>query len=107
MSTTKTNDQVAWGRVWQVGCYSVLLCLGLGLVSKVWGAPLLTKEVRLTAPSAAGFAHFGASVALSANGKVALIGAPYENCPHIIECGAAYVFVRKDSSLDYSNLRKG
>ena len=40
MSTTKINDQVAWGRVWQIGCYSVLLCLGLGLVSKVWGVPL-------------------------------------------------------------------
>jgi hypothetical protein len=32
------------------------------------------------------------SVALSAKGKVSLVGAPEANCPGIIDCGAAYVF---------------
>jgi hypothetical protein len=34
----------------------------------------------------------GSSVALSAKGKVSLVGAPEANCPGITDCDAAYVF---------------
>jgi FG-GAP repeat protein len=40
---------------------------------------------------------FGASVALSASGKTALIGATGDDCTAGEECGAAYAFVREGS----------
>ena len=58
-------------------------------------------QQKLTASDAAPFYNFGYSVALSADGKIALIGAPYAGppaaaCP-AFNCGAGYVFVRRGS----------
>jgi FG-GAP repeat protein len=56
--------------------------------------PLLTEEAKLIASDAAAFDQFGISVALSASGKTALIGAVGDECTAGNFCGAAYVFVR-------------
>jgi hypothetical protein len=57
--------------------------------------PLLTEEAKLTASDPVQFGRFGRSVALSASGKIALVGAPGANCIAGNACGAAYVFVRE------------
>jgi FG-GAP repeat len=59
------------------------------------------EQQKLTASDAAPFSNFGHSVALSADGKTALIGAPFAGppaaaCP-ALNCGAGYVFVRRGS----------
>jgi hypothetical protein len=53
-----------------------------------------TEQQRLTAPDGVDDDLFGRSVALSANGDVALIGAMRAECGAIPDCGAAYVFTR-------------
>jgi hypothetical protein len=50
------------------------------------------EQQKLTASDAAFADFFGESVALSAGGKTALIGATLTDCPAGINCGAAYVF---------------
>lgn len=52
-----------------------------------------TEQARLTASEAGPFHEFGHAVALSADGNVALVGAPGASCGASI-CGAVYVFVR-------------
>jgi hypothetical protein len=54
--------------------------------------PLLTEEAKLTASDAAAAARFGSSVALSADGTQALIGALQAECSAGDNCGAAYIF---------------
>ena len=56
---------------------------------------LRTEEAKLTASDAAANDFFGSSVALSASGKTALIGASFDDCNAGEACGAAYVFVRE------------
>jgi len=51
---------------------------------------------KLTGAGETGKGHFGFRVALSANGKTALIGAPADNS----EVGAAWVFTRTESSWE-------
>jgi hypothetical protein len=53
-----------------------------------------TEQARLTASDAGPFHEFGYSVALSADGDVALVGALGTPCGALTFCGAAYVFVR-------------
>ena len=43
--------------------------------------------------------EFGSSVTLSANGKTALIGVFFADCPAGDDCGAAYVFVRDNGDV--------
>jgi FG-GAP repeat len=57
--------------------------------------PLLTEEAKLTTSDAAADDRFGASVALSADGTQALIGAFFTDCSAGVGCGAAYMFVRQ------------
>ncbi|MGH8657952.1 MAG: FG-GAP repeat protein [Gammaproteobacteria bacterium] len=53
------------------------------------------EQAKLTASDAAAGDSFGESVALSGNGKLAVIGAALADCAAGEACGAAYVFVRK------------
>jgi hypothetical protein len=52
------------------------------------------EQQRLTAPDGVDDDLFGRSVALSADGDVALIGAMRAECGAVPDCGAAYVFTR-------------
>ena len=57
------------------------------------------EQKKLTASDQAASAEFGSSIALSSNGKTALIGAPNAFCPSgMTFCGAAYVFAVKDNT---------
>ena len=93
---TKIHSQTGGGW-WRAVCCGVVLCLGL--VSQVQGAsgpltidPLLTEEAKLTAADAAERDGFGRSVALSEDGRTALVGAANAACPNGGDnCGAAYV----------------
>ncbi|MGH8615867.1 MAG: FG-GAP repeat protein [Gammaproteobacteria bacterium] len=53
------------------------------------------ERAKLTASDAAAGDSFGESVAMSGNGKLAVIGAAFADCAEGEACGAAYVFVRK------------
>ena len=53
-----------------------------------------SEQQRLTAPDGVDDDLFGRSVALSADGDVALIGAMRAECGVVPDCGAAYVFTR-------------
>ena len=96
---TKIHSQTPGGGWWRVVCYGVVLCLGL--VSPVQGASrlpqdLMTEEAKLTASDAAERDGFGRSVALSRDGRTALVGAENAACPAGgDDCGAAYVFIRE------------
>ena len=52
------------------------------------------QETRLMASDAEAGDGFGAEVALSSDGTIALVGAPGDDCSAGADCGAAYVFVR-------------
>jgi hypothetical protein len=91
---------------WGARLGGVLWCL-LGLVFQAEGAPrspqdvlpisdpLAHEDAKLTASDAAARDEFGRSVALSNDGRTALIGTDNAACSTGIECGAAYVFVRE------------
>ena len=97
---TKIHSQTVGGDWWRAVCYGVVFCLGL--VSQVQGAsrpliidPLLTEEAKLTAADAAERDGFGRSVALSGDGRTALVGTANAAClAGGDDCGAAYVFIR-------------
>jgi hypothetical protein len=55
-------------------------------------------QQKLAASDGAVSDNFGISVALSANGNTALVGAPGVDCVAGIFCGAGYVFVRSGTS---------
>jgi hypothetical protein len=62
--------------------------------------PLLTEEAKLTASDAAEGDEFGRSVALSGDGRTALVGTDNAACPAGgDECGAAYVFMREKGGV--------
>ncbi|MCP4307159.1 MAG: hypothetical protein GY788_20275 [bacterium] len=54
-----------------------------------------TQEAKLTTSDAEAFDHLGHSVALSGDGRKALVGASGKECAGVfVQCGAAYTFVR-------------
>ncbi|HTZ17642.1 MAG TPA: FG-GAP repeat protein, partial [Dissulfurispiraceae bacterium] len=57
-----------------------------------------TQQPELTATDGAEYDNFGASVAISADGNTALIGAPYKVINTVNDQGAAYVFVRSGTT---------
>jgi FG-GAP repeat len=99
MHNIKTNSQTAQGGLRRMGWYGMLLYLGL--LSQVQDAvgTRVTEEAKLTASDARSNAPFGISVALSADGNTALVGAPRAwHCSGSCgEIGAAYVFVHTGS----------
>jgi hypothetical protein len=81
-------------RVSLVFSLSLLSCLLLSPRQAV--AVTFYQEARLTASDAAAGDGFGAEVALSSDGTIALVGAPGDDCSAGADCGAAYVFVRSE-----------
>jgi hypothetical protein len=69
-----------------VQCGAVYAYLGGG---GSWGNPAV-----LVAADAKSNDEFGASIALSADGSTAIIGASFAKCGPVNQCGAAYVFRR-------------
>lgn len=59
--------------------------------------PTWERRAKLTGRGAKGLANFGESVALSANGKVALIGCPMESSSRLERVGSAWLFSVSDS----------
>ncbi|WP_229122774.1 FG-GAP repeat protein [Halapricum desulfuricans] len=57
-----------------------------------------TQQAKLVPENGDGGDSFGASVALSADGTVALVGAPQDETPHGNESGSVYVFTYRDGS---------
>src|SRR5215217_2642107 len=60
------------------------------------GTPFLQQGAKLTGGGAAGNPQFGSTVALSANGKTALLGGPEDDGKK----GAAWLFARSGSTWD-------
>jgi hypothetical protein len=79
-------------RVSIVFSLSLLSCLLLS--PRQAAAVTFYQEARLMASDAAAGDGFGAEVALSSDGTLALVGAPGDDCSAGADCGAAYVFVR-------------
>jgi hypothetical protein len=57
-----------------------------------------TQQAKLLASDAASGDSFGSSVSISADGNIALVGAPYESTSPSTTNGAAYVFSRSDTT---------
>jgi len=70
----------------------------------VRNAGVWSQEAKLTASDATEGALFGEAVSLSDDGAVALIGAPESGNLDMIGIGAAYVFVKNSTWLEYSKL---
>jgi hypothetical protein len=96
----KMQNRIVVNSWWRAVRFSVVLCVCL--VSQAQGAsrqsiidPLLTEEAKLTPSDATEHDGFGRSVALSVDGRTALVGAENAPCPMGgTDCGAAYVFFR-------------
>ena len=91
---------------------SVAARIAVAVVALASGAALAAAPLLANTPGAAyapsgpkiqpletkGAEHFGRSVALSADGTIAVVGAPHENTEAGAEAGAAYVFERSGST---------
>jgi hypothetical protein len=80
----------------QAGCAAGLDC---GAVYAYFGGGATWGlSGKLTASDAAANDNFGRAIALSADGSIALIGAPGKNCRAGTGCGAAYIFTGSGAS---------
>jgi hypothetical protein len=80
-------------------CATRPTCNGAAYIFKRAGSTW-TQVQRLVASDATDLDRFGFSVALSASGKTALIGAQSAACEFEFACGAGYVFEREDGLWD-------